>query len=114
MNEAADDGDREPTQAEIEAWEREDVFASKDHSRPDMFPRLWNMSVGLTKRAIIRPLVPGRPEYVTIPLPPTRVIVDESIKRTLAVAEWNRLWEAAQFRRRFFDEEDLPPDLALQ
>ncbi len=112
MNEVADDGDREPTQAEIEAWEHEDVFASKDHSRPDMFPRLWNMSVGFTKRAIIRPLVPERPEYVTIPLPPTRVVVDESIKRTLAVAEWNRLWEAAQFRRRFFDEEDLPPDLA--
>lgn len=25
---------------------------------------------------------------------------------------WNLLWEAGQFRRRFFDEEDLPEPIA--
>jgi hypothetical protein len=26
-----------------------------------------------------------------------------------ALAQWNLLWEAAQFRRRIFDEDELPP-----
>ena len=36
---------------------------------------------------------------------------EETTKKHLAVAEWNMLWEAGQFRRRFFDEESLPADL---
>lgn len=112
MTDAADDGDREPTQAEIESWEREQVFAPDDRTTPEEFPRLWNMSAGFTKRAILCPVAPERPEYVTITLPPAQIRMDESIRRSVAVAEWNRLWEAAQFRRRFFDEEELSPDLA--
>ena len=37
---------------------------------------------------------------------------DEALRRSLTVHDWNQLWEAAQFRRRFFDENDLTPDLA--
>lgn len=109
----ADDGDREPTPAEIESWERETVFVSDEEATFEEFPRMWNVSVGFTKRAIVRPLVPEPPEYVTITLSQPRVREeDESLRRSLAVDEWNQLWEAAQFRRRFFDEEDLSPDLA--
>lgn len=36
---------------------------------------------------------------------------EETIKKHLAVAEWNMLWEAGQFRRRFFDDENLTVDL---
>ena len=81
------------------------VFASDDGTTPEEFPRLWNISVGFTKRAILRPVTPARPEYVTITLPPAQIRIDESIRGSVAVAEWNWLWEAAQFRRRFFDEE---------
>ncbi|RKN51277.1 sigma-70 family RNA polymerase sigma factor [Micromonospora endolithica] len=111
---AADDGDREPTPTEIESWERETVFASGHKATAEEFPRLWNLSVSFTKRAIVRPTVPQPPEYVTIALPRPQVREDdESLRRSLAVHEWNQLWEAAQFRRRFFDEEkDLTPDLA--
>ncbi|MFV2126688.1 sigma-70 family RNA polymerase sigma factor [Micromonospora sp. LOL_013] len=110
----ADGGDREPTSVEIESWERDTVFVSDDEATAEEFPRLWNMSAGFTKRAIVRPTVPQPPEYVTVALPRVQVRKDEqSLRRSLAVHEWNQLWEAAQFRRRFFDEEtDLPPDLA--
>ena len=30
----------------------------------------------------------------------------------VAVAKWNLLWESAQFRRRYFDEDELPPEVA--
>jgi hypothetical protein len=114
MTDPLDDRDRPLTSAEIESWEREQVFASDDRSTAEEFPRLWNVSVGFTKRAIIRPVTPEQPEYVTIKLPQLRIREsDESLRRSLAVHEWNQLWEAAQFRRRFFDDErDLTPDLA--
>jgi hypothetical protein len=28
-----------------------------------------------------------------------------------AIAKWNLLWESAQFRRRYFDEDELPPEV---
>ncbi len=105
--------DREPSPAQIEAWQRESVFASEADVEAGRFPRLWNMSAGFSKRAIVRPVAADLPEYVTITLPPGGLRDDNSLKRRLAVVEWNQLWEAAQFRRRFFDdEEDLTPDLA--
>lgn len=109
-----DEADRTPTAAEREQWERDEVFASRERVGPDEFPRLWNMSAGFQMRAIIRPVDPEPPEFLTIPLPfPQLRDDDENLKRSLAVHKWNSLWEAAQFRRRFFDEEeDLTPDLA--
>jgi hypothetical protein len=110
MTEAIDGG--APTSEQIEKWERETVFATEDHSGPDLFPRLWNLSAGFTMRAVIRPLVPERAEYLTVSLPPRQASDDMAIKREVAIAKWNTLWEAGQFRRRFFDEEELSPDLS--
>ncbi len=118
MSHVADDGEYTP--AEIEAWERGQAFARDGMATPDEFPRLFNMSAGFMKRAVIRPVAPEQPEYLTIRLPwpqlrdreQLRDEGGESLKRALAVHQWNQLWEAAQFRRRFFDEEGLPPDLA--
>lgn len=106
-------GDREPSAAEIEQWEREEIFASPDSVYPDEFPRLWNMSAGFQMRAIVRPVTPDPPEYVTIPMPSLRRNDDESLRRSLAVHKWNSLWEAGQFRRRFVgdDNGELPADL---
>jgi hypothetical protein len=107
------DDEDEPalTPAEIEGYQREDTFASDEQSAPDQYPRMSNMSVGFLKRAIVRPVSHEPPEYVTISLPP-HVRSDEALlKKSLAVTEWNLLWEAGQFRRRFFDGEELTPDL---
>ena len=35
-----------------------------------------------------------------------------SDREFVALAQWNMLWEAAQFRRRFFDLDDLPEPMA--
>jgi hypothetical protein len=104
--------DDEPafTPTEIETFEREQTFASEEHGTADQYPRMSNLSVGFLKRAIIRPVCPEQPEYVTVVLPP-RGRDDDALKKNLAIAEWNLMWEAGQYRRRFFDEDDLTPDL---
>lgn len=90
---------------------------------PDRYPRMWNMSAGMAFfQAVIRPDMPDRPEYVSVPMPSSTTIdLETRGARIFAVARWNALWEAAQFRRRFFhDDTDadadglatLPPDLA--
>ena len=34
-----------------------------------------------------------------------------NVQLELAIAQWNMMWEAAQFRRLAFSEEELPPEL---
>lgn len=79
-----------------------------EHAAPDMFPRLTNMSAAFMYRAVIRARDPQPPEYVTVPL-----LHGGRADLVLhgAVAQWNQLWEGAQFRRRMFGEEDLPAPL---
>ena len=88
---------------------------------PDRYPRMWNMSAGMAFfQAVIRPDTPDRPEYISVPMPSsTTTDLDTRGARIFAVARWNALWEAAQYRRRFFhDDTDadglatLPRDLA--
>jgi hypothetical protein len=104
---------------------RQDVVMDLDdeHASPDAYPRMWNMSAGMAFfQAVIRPDVVQRPEFVAISMPTRGSNPDTYGARTFAVARWNSLWEAAQFRRRFFydetntdeahDLERLPTDLA--
>ncbi|MEU8346628.1 sigma-70 family RNA polymerase sigma factor [Spirillospora sp. NPDC048832] len=99
--------EREPTAAEIEALQREQFYADPDAVTADLYPRATNLSAGHLYRRVIRPLAPVRPEYLTVPLP--RIRDEEGIRLDVMVAQWNLLWEAAQLRRRFFAEDDLPP-----
>ena len=94
---------QEPTQAEIEAFRREQVLLDEADASDDRYPRMFNLSAGFLYRAIVRPDVPEPPEYVTLTMRHT-----ERVEFEVAVARWNLLWEAAQFRRRFFDEDELP------
>jgi hypothetical protein len=73
---------------------------------------MWNMSAGMAFfQAVIRPDVPQRPEFVPILMPMSAAIdLDARGARIFAVARWNALWEAAQFRRRFFGD-DTDPDV---
>ncbi|MFC5923833.1 sigma-70 family RNA polymerase sigma factor [Micromonospora vulcania] len=77
---------------------------------PEVYPRLWNLSAGHMVKGVIRADAPARPEYVAVPVRPG--LWDEAnLKLSLAITKWNLLWEASQFRRRFFDEEELPPSM---
>lgn len=106
-----DDDETPFTASELEEMRRQEIFASDDASAADQYPRLTNLSVGFLMRAIVRPVELARPEYMTIPMADRRIGDEQSIKQDVAVAQWNMLWEAGQFRRRFFDEESLTVDL---
>jgi hypothetical protein len=82
-----------------------------EHATPDMYPRLWNVSAGFMVKAVVRSEDPARPEYVTVPLR-ARTWDETNLKLLNAISTWNVLWESAQFRRRYFDDEELPPPLS--
>ncbi|MEU0489796.1 sigma-70 family RNA polymerase sigma factor [Nocardiopsis sp. NPDC006139] len=97
----------EPTAAEIEAWERENFFLPADEATPETHPALYNISAGLMMFAgVVRPLDPQLPDYVTIPM------FHASTELIVEVSKWNVVWEAGQFRRRFFSVDDLPEPIA--
>lgn len=91
--------------------DRYDVLLHPDDEMagPGWYPRLGNMSAAFMFRAVIRPDTPIRPEYVTIPM--RAATRDARLTKQLAVSKWNMLWEAAQYRRRFFTEDECPPEM---
>ncbi|MFZ2174761.1 MAG: sigma-70 family RNA polymerase sigma factor [Rhodococcus sp. (in: high G+C Gram-positive bacteria)] len=101
------DEEREPTAAEMLEWRRDNVFLPEAKATPDEFPSLYNLSAGLMFGGVVRPLEPASPEYVALSMPHT-----PDLELAGAVGQWNMLWESAQFRRRFFDVDDLPDQLA--
>lgn len=72
-------------------------------AEPDSYPRLFTISNGFAREKVLCADEPEQPEYVTVPRHLCRR--PESL---MPIADWNSLWEAAQFRRRLFDPEDLP------
>jgi len=90
---------------EPDDWRRDNFLIPPAEIDPNLYPRMSNMSAGFLYRAIALADTPEPTEYVTIPMN------SRSIKLQVAVSRWNLLWESAQFRRRFFDEEDLPKSL---
>jgi hypothetical protein len=98
--------ERVPTAAEMRERRRDDVFLPEAEATADEFPSLQNISAGFIFSGVVRPVQPAPPEYVTLSMPHT------SDREFLAIAQWNMLWEAAQFRRRFFDLEDLSEPMA--
>lgn len=103
--------DRDPTAAERLEWRRKDALLPDDESGPDEYPTLRNMSAAFMFSGVVRPLEPTQPEYATITLDPG-LGSEENTKAVVAVSKWNMLWEAGQFRRRFFDQDELPEEMA--
>jgi hypothetical protein len=64
------------------------------------------IAAGFIMKRVVRPLDPAPPEYVTLPMP--RHILASDL--AFVVAKWNMLWESAQFRRRFFADDELPSE----
>jgi hypothetical protein len=95
----------------------EDFWHSQTIMRPDdekassgLYPRLFNMSAGFIYQAVLRAERPDPVEYVTVQLGDL-AWTDEETRLLVAAANWNMQWEAAQYRRRIFDEEELPPPI---
>ncbi|MFC4535297.1 sigma-70 family RNA polymerase sigma factor [Sphaerisporangium dianthi] len=99
--------EREPTAAEVLAWRRDDVFLPEVEATAEEFPHLRNLSAGFLFGGVVRPLEPAPPEYVTLSMS-----YPIGLEFAGAVSRWNMLWEAAQFRRRFFGSDDLPEPMA--
>jgi hypothetical protein len=99
--------EREPTAAEIQTWRRDNVLLPAGRRTAEEFPRLNNMSAGFLFGGVIRPLEPTAPEYVALPM-----LESSGLEMVGAVGKWNLLWEAAQYRRRFFDVDELPTPIA--
>lgn len=98
--------EREPTAEEIEAFQRAEFLEDPVSATADEYPRAWNRSAAFLYKRIVRPHTPAPPEYVTLPLGLPHA--SSQLDMSLAVAKWNMLWEAAQFRRRFFSDDELP------
>lgn len=98
--------EHEPTPAEVLAWRRDDVFLPEAEATQEEFPSMRNISAAFIFGGVARPLEPAPPEYATLSMS------HPSDREVVALAQWNMLWEAAQFRRRFFDLDDLPKPMA--
>lgn len=96
----------EPTAAEREAWQRERTFLPADEATADEFPSLYNLSAGMMFSGMIRPVEAELPDYVAIDMNHL------DLEMAGMVGRWNMLWEAGQFRRRFFDEDSMPTAVA--
>jgi hypothetical protein len=93
------------TAEESEAFRREHLFASGAGLDAEQYPRLWNASTGFFYRAVVRPETPAPLEYVSLPIPQERQLALETM---VAIAQWNGLWEAAQYRRRMAPSHPMP------
>lgn len=100
------DDELEPTAAECEAWQRKKTFLPAEEATPDSFPSLYNISAGMLFGGVIRPVEPELPDYVAIEMD------HPDLEIAYMVSQWNLLWEAGQFRRRFFDEDEMPAPIA--
>lgn len=91
-----------------DAWDHP-FYADPDDLTAETYPHLRNVSVGFMYKRVARAMEPVPPEYVTLPLERRD---SYSHGHMVAIAKWNLLWESAQFRHRYFDDEDeLPPDV---
>lgn len=108
-----DDSDlqRELTAPERLEWRRTAAFIPDDEATPDAYPTLRNMSAAFMFSGVVRPLEPTHAEYATISLDPG-LGSDENSAAVVAVSKWNMLWEAGQFRRRFFAQDEMPEPMA--
>ena len=100
------DDERQPTAAELDAWQRASTFLPAEEATPESFPSLYNISAGMLFAGVIRPVEPALTDYVAIEMNHPDVEIAGIVGR------WNMLWEAGQFRRRFFDEDEMPAPIA--
>ena len=96
-----------------DAYWRDMTFLAADDQMAghDWYPALRNISAGMIYGAVLRAEEPEPAEYVTLPINDYGRS-DDDRNLDLAVSKWNTHWEAAQFRRRIYDEDELPSPIA--
>jgi hypothetical protein len=97
---------RGPGEGQADEWDHP-FFADPEAVTAESYPSIKNISAGHLMRRVVRPLEPDPPEYVTLPMPGHLMGNEMGV----AVAKWNLLWESAQFRRRFFGDDELPSEI---
>jgi len=97
----------EPTAEAAREFRRRSTLMEPHEVDRVKYPRMGSISAGHTMQAMVRPLTADPLEYVTIDLRANSLNRDEDVKELVAVAKWNTVWESAQFRRRYFDEDEL-------
>jgi hypothetical protein len=70
---------------------------------PDRYPELITLSAAFIYQLTPVATRPALPEFVFLPAMETA----ERFETIGALASWNHLWEAAQYRKRAFEETDL-------
>lgn len=88
-------------------WRRDNVLLPGADAGPEQFPTLRNISTAFLFNAMVSATHPEPTEYVALP-----ELTRPSSELAGVVGQWNMLWEAAQFRRRFFDIDELPPAMS--
>jgi hypothetical protein len=81
---------------------------------PENFPELINLSAGFMFNFIPKPSHTLPPEFVYVPINPNKQWDKSSLKVTLAITEWNSLWEAGHLRSEFVPKiltHDFPKEL---
>jgi hypothetical protein len=81
-----------------------------DMAHREQYPRMFNLSTAPLYPTLIRADMPEQPECLTLPMRHGRALQD--FAEVATVAPWNSMWEAAKFRRRLFDENELPAPMA--
>jgi hypothetical protein len=102
------DAPRHPVASHSDLDSDLDGLAHGDARTPDHFPRLFNISAGFMYKRMLRPLAIEQPEFITIPYDTCAGL---SLEMAVAIAEWNSLLEAAQYRRRMIRDERRMPDV---
>jgi len=91
MMDNADDGPT-PSQEQIDAWRREDLCLKSGEASPDLHPRLHNLSVGFTMKAVVRALRPDPLAYAVIDMRSVHLEgSDTHIRQQLAIHKWNQI-----------------------
>ena len=100
--------------AEDNARERMDPFASPEEQNDDSYPNCYNISGGLAGwRMLPIPASPPPPaEYVHVPMRDIQHSADEDqMKLGNFIARWNMAWESGPLRTQIFFEDEVPEKL---
>lgn len=95
--------------SDLEDLDNSGFLVSATETSPEMYPYMSNLSAGFMFQAVLVSLAPKPTEYITLRM--GRGLGENTMMKQLAVAKWNTMWEAGHYRRRIFDDGELPADM---
>lgn len=95
--------------SDLDDLDGSDFLVPAAETSPEMYPYMSNMSAAFMFQAVLVSVSPKPTEYVTLRM--GQGLAENTMMKQLAVAKWNMMWEAGHYRRRIFDEGELPDDM---